>query len=48
MQFKKFKANQLFDGYELHGSDKVLITDNNGNIEAIVKEEEAGDDVQIL
>lgn len=48
MQFKKFSAKQLFDGYELHGRDKVLITDNNGRIEAIVPESEAGEDIRFF
>jgi len=48
MQFKKFRAKQLFDGYNLHGSDKVLITDNNGTVEAIVTATEAGDDIEFF
>jgi cytosine/adenosine deaminase-related metal-dependent hydrolase len=46
MQFKKFRAKQLFDGYELHGSDKVLVTDSNGKVEGIISEAEAGDDIE--
>src|SRR6187401_1347104 len=46
MQFRKFKATQLFDGYELLGSDKVLITDETGKIESIVPVSEAGDNIE--
>jgi aminodeoxyfutalosine deaminase len=46
MTYRKFKADNLFDGYQLHGAGKVLITDTEGKIEAIVNESEAGDDVQ--
>jgi len=46
MTYRKFKADQLFDGYHLHVSDKVLITDNSGKIEDIVPASDAGDEVQ--
>lgn len=46
MSFRKFKADQLFDGYRLHGNDKVLITDDSGKIEGVVPLEYAGDDIQ--
>src|SRR6187399_2033096 len=46
MTYRKFKADQLFDGYRLHGNDKVLITDDSGKIKSIVPVSEAGDDVQ--
>jgi len=46
MGLLKFKADLLFDGYRLHGSDKVLITDESGMVEDIVPASEAGDDVQ--
>jgi len=46
MAYRKFKADQLFDGYHLHDSDKVLITDDWGKIENIVSISEAGDDIQ--
>jgi len=48
MAYRKFKADQLFDGYHLHGNDKVLITDDSGKIENIVSISEAGNDIQIL
>lgn len=46
MAYRKFKADQLFDGYHLHGGDRVLITDDRGKIEDVVAVSEAGDDVQ--
>lgn len=46
MAYRKFKADQLFDGYHLHGNDKVLITDETGNVEEIVSVSEAGDGIQ--
>jgi len=48
MSFRKFKADQLFDGYHLHGNDKVLIADDSGKIEGIVSVTDAGDDIQTL
>ena len=46
MSYRKFKADNLFDGYHLHGRDKVLITDNTGKVFNIVSDSEAGEDVQ--
>jgi cytosine/adenosine deaminase-related metal-dependent hydrolase len=46
MAYRKFKADQLFDGYRFHVNDKVLITDDSGKIQSIVPVSEAGDDVQ--
>ena len=48
MAYRKFKADQLFDGYRLHSNDKVLITDDSGKIQSIVPDSEAGDDVQFF
>ncbi|HET9432638.1 MAG TPA: amidohydrolase, partial [Chitinophagaceae bacterium] len=46
MAYRKFKADQLFDGYHLHGNDNVLIADESGKIADIVPITESGDDVQ--
>lgn len=46
MAYQKFKADKLFDGYTLHGSDKVLIVDEKGTIIEIINEAEAGEGVQ--
>ncbi|MDX2046414.1 MAG: amidohydrolase family protein [Chitinophagaceae bacterium] len=45
MEYRKFKATQLFDGYRLRAESDVLVTTGNGTIEAIVPAEEAGEDV---
>lgn len=46
MAFRKFKADQLFDGYRLYDADNVLITDETGVVKDVVSTAEAGDDVQ--
>ena len=46
MTYRKFKADHLFDGYNLHGNDKVLLTAADGTIDAIVNESEAGDNIE--
>lgn len=48
MAYRKFKADQLFDGYRLHGPDRVLVTDEEGKIEAVIDQADAGDNVQLL
>ena len=45
MGYRKFKADQLFDGYRLQ-TGQVLITGEQGEVVEIVPEEEAGADVQ--
>jgi len=47
MNYRKFKADRLFDGYQFHDG-KVLITDEEGNFESIVSEENAGEGIQQL
>lgn len=46
MVYKKFKAENLFDGYKLLGNDKVLITDDSGKVLDIVSETNAGENIQ--
>ncbi len=46
MAYLKFKADKLFDGYRFSDDNAVLITDEEGVIEAIVPIDQAGDDVQ--
>jgi aminodeoxyfutalosine deaminase len=48
MAYRKFKATQLFDGYRFRNEDEVLITTNDGTIEAIVPLEQGGDDIELL
>ncbi len=46
MSYKKFCADQLFDGYRLLDNQQVLITTDEGIVEAIVDVKEAGDEIQ--
>ncbi|MBK5270931.1 MAG: amidohydrolase family protein [Bacteroidia bacterium] len=46
MSYKKLRADQLFDGYQLSDKIQVLIIKENGVIENLVPLDEAGDDVQ--
>lgn len=46
MGYKKFRADQLFDGYKLLDDQQVLVTTEEGTIENIIPLADAGDDVQ--
>jgi cytosine/adenosine deaminase-related metal-dependent hydrolase len=46
MEYRKFRADQLFDGYRLLGDQHVLITTEDGKIEEIVLTKDAGDGIQ--
>ena len=46
MAYLKFKADKLFDGYRFAADNTVLITDEEGVVQDMVAENEAGDDVQ--
>ena len=46
MAYLKFKADKLFNGYRFLEDDAVLITDEEGVVQDIVAEIEAGADVQ--
>ncbi len=48
MGYRKFKATELFDGYRLHQSGKVLITDTAGVVQDLAAAEDAGDDVEVF
>lgn len=48
MPYYKFKASQLFTGIEMLDENFVLIVKEDGNIETIIRAEEAGEDVQQL
>jgi len=48
MAYKKFQAEQLFTGYELLDNQQVLITDEDGRIENVIAQGDAGDDIQKL
>lgn len=46
MSFRKFQADNIFSGKEILPAGFVLICDDQGIIEQIVAEHEAGDDIQ--
>ena len=46
MLYRKLKGSNIFDGYTLRGENKVLIIQDNGIIESIVDETEAGDNIE--
>lgn len=46
MSYQKFKADYLFNGYQLLDHQHVLITDENGKVIEIIDEKNAGDDIQ--
>lgn len=46
MDYLKFKADKIFDGYRFLDDDKVLITDKEGVVQDIVSVNDAGDDTQ--
>jgi aminodeoxyfutalosine deaminase len=48
MQYRKIKGNNIFDGYQFVGEDKILVTQADGTIEAIIDEKDAGEDVQVF
>lgn len=48
MQYRKFKADRLFDGYRFRKADDILITDEAGTVHDIVLIADAGDDIQQL
>lgn len=48
MNFLKFQADQLFDGFKLLDKEHVLITDQDRRVVEILSENEAGDNVMKL
>jgi aminodeoxyfutalosine deaminase len=48
MAFRKFQAKKLFDGRKFIEPQQVLITTEDGTIETIIPDSEAGDDIQQL
>ncbi len=47
MSYRKLKADYLFDGFKMH-KDKVLICAQDGVIESVVNEEQAGEGLEKL
>ncbi len=48
MGYRKFKADQLFDGYRLRNEEAILITTEDGIVEDMVGIADAGGDIQQL
>ena len=48
MLYRKLKGSNIFDGYTLRGENKVLIIQDNGIIDSIVDEVEAGDNIEFF
>jgi cytosine/adenosine deaminase-related metal-dependent hydrolase len=48
MSYLKFNGDHLFTGYEMLGSDRVLVSDERGVIQDIIPVAEAGENVQNL
>ncbi len=46
--YRKFKADYIFDGYQLWNSHKVLITDQQGIVQEIVDEPLAGENIEVF
>lgn len=47
MAYLRFRADQLFDGYRMHGGDAVLIMTEQGRVEAIVPVADAGEEIAV-
>ena len=48
MDYRKFKADNLFTGYEMLDEDFVLITEEDGTVENILPSAEAGENIEIF
>ena len=48
MRYQKYKADQIFNGHHFLPTNQVLICEESGKIEAIVNEEDAGEDILSL
>jgi cytosine/adenosine deaminase-related metal-dependent hydrolase len=48
MAIRKFKADQLFTGYEIKQENAVLVTDTAGVVKDIIDVKDAGDDIEVL
>ncbi|HUS03820.1 MAG TPA: amidohydrolase family protein [Chitinophagaceae bacterium] len=46
--YRKLKAGQLFTGTEMLGSNKVLVIKSDGEIESVIDDKNAGEDVEIF
>src|ERR1044072_9146023 len=48
MSYRKFKADYIFTGTQFLAAGNILITDENGVIEDITSEKDAGDAIEIF
>ncbi|HZE83090.1 MAG TPA: amidohydrolase family protein [Puia sp.] len=48
MAYRKFRADRLFTGHEMAGEDIVLVTNEDGRVQAVLPAGEAGDEVEQL
>jgi aminodeoxyfutalosine deaminase len=48
MAYQKLKADQLFNGYDLLGSEQVLVMKDDGSFENILPASEAGSEVKVF
>jgi cytosine/adenosine deaminase-related metal-dependent hydrolase len=46
MNYRKFKADHLFNGYEMLSDEHVLVIKNDGEIVEVINNNDAGEDVQ--
>jgi len=46
MSYQKFQSDEIFTGFELLGNGYVVITNDDGKIDAVVMEQDAGDNIQ--
>ena len=46
MEFRKIKADQIFNGYQFISGKMVLVLDQQGIVQDIVEEEQAGSDIE--
>ena len=46
MSYRKLKGSNIFDGYTLRGENEVLTIDENGVVDAIIKEKDAGEGIE--
>jgi aminodeoxyfutalosine deaminase len=47
MTYRKLKADYLFDGFQLHASDAVLVCKPDGTVAEIIDDDQAGGDIEI-
>jgi cytosine/adenosine deaminase-related metal-dependent hydrolase len=48
MAYRKFKTDNIFTGREILNNDSVLIANQDGSIEALISQSEAGDGIEFL